>query len=200
MNKTLNQGKFAHVVGTFDLRDSTGTIDYVTPVDVATVSSVGDASNLRLVGEGTSGVVFDRPVHPQRNSCAPDGESGTFEEFVPVTPGLTVVKLMVGTAVAAEYRRGLDGPSPPVTLAGASPDRPYKLLIEAAAQPTSGVTYSVQARPDSSTSWMTLAVGLDVANSEVNVNQFPGAKEIEVRVLRTDGFSETEVLRQTKTF
>jgi hypothetical protein len=200
MKKTLNEGKFAHIVGTFDLRQSTGTIDYVTPVEIATVPSDGGASSLRLVGEGVSGVVFDRPVHPQRNSCAPNAESGTFEEFVPVTPALTVVKLMVGATVAAEYRRGPQTPSPPVTLAGASPDKPYKLLIKAAAQPTSGVTYSVQARTDSSTSWMTLAVGLDVANSEVNVNQFPGAKQIEVRVLRTDGFSETEVLRQTKTF
>lgn len=200
MNKTLHEGKFAHIVGTFDLHNSTGTIDYVTPVDIGIVSHAGDASNLRLVGEGALGVEFNMPVHPQRNSCAPDGESGTFEEFVPVTSGLKVVKLMVGGAVAAEYRRGADMPSPPVALAGASPDKPYKLLLTAAAQPTSGVTYTVQARPEASSSWMTLAVGLDIANSEVNVNQFPGAKEIEVRVLRSDGFSETEVLRQTKTF
>lgn len=200
MKKTLDEGKFAHIVGTFDLHNATGTIDYVTPVTVGTVSSAGTPTKLHLVGEGATGVEFDMPVHPQRNSCAPDGATGTFEEYVPVTPGLMVVKLMVGDTVAAEYRRGADVPSPPVSLAGASLDKPYKLLLQAAAQPTSGVTYSVQARPDTSSSWMTLAVGLDVANSEVNVNQFPGAKAIEVRVLRTDGFSETEVLRQTKTF
>jgi len=202
MNKTLTKGKYAQVVGTFDLHDSSGTIDYVTPVDVATETSEGGIANLRLIGEGPSGVVFDMPVHPQRNSCAPHAESGTFEEFVQVTPGLRTVKLMVGATVAARYERGLglDLAGPPVTVAGLSLSSPYKMLISSAALPTPGVTYSVQAKPDSSSSWMTLAVGLDAPNSEVNINQFPGASKIEVRVLRTDGFTETEVLRETKQF
>ena len=88
----------------------------------------------------------------------------------------------------------------PITLAGAGPDAPHRMLIESAALPTPGVTYSVQAKPDSSATWMTLAVGLDAPTSEVNINQFPGAKSIDVRVLRTDGFTETEVLRETRHF
>ena len=200
MKKTLTKGKYAQVVGTFDLHDSSGTIDYVTPVDFATKTSEGEVANLRLIGEGPSGVVFDTPVHPQRNSCAPHADSGTFEEFVPVSPALRTVKLMVGTTVAAQYKRGLDSAGLPVTVAGLNLSSPYKLQISSAALPTPGVTYSVQAKPDSSASWMTLAVGLDAPNSEVNINQFPGANKIEVRVLRTDGFTETEVLRETKQF
>ena len=200
MKKTLTKGKYAQVVGTFDLHDCSGTIDYVTPVDFATKTSEGEVANLRLIGEGPSGVVFDTPVHPQRNSCAPHADSGTFEEFVPVTPALRTVKLMVGTTIAAQYKRGLDSAGPPVTVAGLNLSSPYKLQISSDALPAPGVTYSVQAKPDTSSSWMTLAVGLDAPNSEVNINQFPGANKIEVRVLRTDGFTETEVLRETKQF
>jgi len=48
--------------------------------------------------------------------------------------------------------------------------------------------------------WQTIGIGLFSPSTEVDVNQFPGAKAIELRVLQSDGFSEQEVFKETKTF
>ena len=63
------KGAFAHVAGTFDLATKKGTIDYVTPVSMATGSNDFEEAHIRLVGEDKQDVrIFDIPVNPQRNS------------------------------------------------------------------------------------------------------------------------------------
>jgi hypothetical protein len=82
----ITRGASAHVAGTFDLADKTGTIDYITPVRTATESDDFEDEHIHLDGEDQNGrQLFDRPVNPQRNSCAPHASKGSFEEFVPVS-------------------------------------------------------------------------------------------------------------------
>ena len=64
-------------------------------------------------------------------------------------------------------------------------------------QPVSGVTYSVQVKPDNKETWDTIAVGRPTPQVDVDRNQFAGAKSATVRVLRTTGFDE-DVIAEDK--
>jgi hypothetical protein len=203
MVNNMVKGNFAHVVGTFNLAERTGTIDYVTPVNVATESSDLKDEGIHLIGEDAAKkLLFDKVVNPQRNSCAPDTQKGTFEEFVPVSPQLRSIRLAIGGSTAAEFSRGAKSAPGAITFSAPNLDKPNRLSLDAiVAVPTSqGVTYAVQAKAEGSDHWQTLAVGLPTPNTNVDVNQFPGAKSVDVRILQSDGFSETEVFRDTKTF
>jgi len=196
----VSKADFAHGVGTFHLAKKTGTIDYVTPVHTATASLDMEDGRIHLVGQTETGQkLFDIPVNPQRNSCAPHAEEGTFEEFVPVSPDLRRIILYVDGSEAAEFSRGKAAGQRGITL-GVSDKMPNKLSLDAQAAQAPGVTYKVQAKPAERNIWQTLAVGLPTPVTEVDVNQFPGSKSIEIRVLRSDGFSEAEIFKETKKF
>lgn len=201
MARTLVYGQFAHVVGTFELSPPNGTIDFVTPVQKATASLEGGDRRVRLVGQSANGqTVLDLAVNPQRNSAEPREDSGTYEEFVPVSADLRFLRLLVAGVAVAEYRRGDTGPWPVVAF-GAPPDAaPHRLPLAAEDVSRAGITYAVQAKPDTAEQWQTLAVGLPTPSTDIDINQFPGSSRIDVRVLRSDGFAEEEVFRDTKTF
>lgn len=55
------------------------------------------------------------------------------------------------------------------------------------------MTYTVQARAAGENVWQTLAVGRNAPDIEVDVNQFPSAEKIQVRVLMTNGFEQRTV-------
>jgi hypothetical protein len=59
-----------------------------------------------------------------------------------------------------------------------------------------GVTYTVQVRPEGSEAWRTITVGRDTPETEIDRNQFPGSRHVDVRVLRTTGFDENVVAEQ----
>jgi hypothetical protein len=196
-------GTFAHVAGTFDLTQRTGTIDYVTPVRTAADSTDVHDEGIHLVGEtSTKQRLFDQVVNPQRNSCAPHAQTGTYDEYIPVVPELHRIALLINGSVAAEYLRGNADAAGAVTLGAAALNSPHKFALapSQAAASVQGVTYTVQAKADDEQNWQTIAVGLTTPNAEVDVNQFPGAKAVDVRVLQTDGFSETQVFQDTKKF
>ena len=196
------RGTFAHVAGTFDLAETTGTIDYVTPVGSATESDDFEYGEIHLIGEDANRAkLFDKPVNPQRNSCAPHALKGTFDEFITVSSGLEHIRLTVKGVTAAEFTRGRPATGGALALGAPDPSAPHRLPLVASAGvgPASGVTYAVQARADGKF-WQTLAVGLPTPTTDVDLNQFPGAKDLEIRVLRSDGFDEAEVLHETKTF
>jgi hypothetical protein len=193
------KGSFAHVVGTFDLPEGTGSIDYVTPVRTATRSLAGGDDRLRLRGLDQAGrTLFDLAANPQYNSCQPRTDAGTYEEFVPVSPDLVRIVLEVGGRLAAEYRRGPAGAPGPIVLGAASAEAPHRVPLRAATATAVGVTYTVQAKPEGSPLWQTIGVGLPTPDADVDVNQFPGAVSVDVRVLRSDGFTEVEVFRDRK--
>jgi hypothetical protein len=53
---------------------------------------------------------------------------------------------------------------------------------------------------EGASNWQTLAIGLPSPTTHVDVNQFPGAKSVRIRVLESDGFSEDKIFEETKTF
>jgi hypothetical protein len=203
MTEGVIRGSFAHVVGTFNLEQGTGTIDYVTPVQIAAESADLADEGLRLVGEDEANHrLFEKVVNPQRNSCAPTMQRGTYEEFVPAPSKLRRIKLLIQGAVAAEFVRGSATGGGTVAFGAPIPDAPHRFALAASSglAPAPGVTYIVQAKPADAPVWHTIGVGLKTPSTEVDVNQFPGAKRIAVRVLRSDGFSETEIFHNEKRF
>lgn len=198
----VTKGVFAHVAGTFDLAAKNGTIDYVTPVSVATDSNDFENARIHLVGESEQkGRIFEKPVNPQRNSCAPHATKGTFEEYVPVSPDLARLRLTIDGVTAAEFSRGQRATPGNLALGPPNPSAPHRMTIKsaAAAQPAANVTYTVQVKADGA-SWQTVALGMPLPTADIDVNQFPEAKRLEIRVLQSDGFEESEVFRQIKTF
>lgn len=203
MKAGIVAGDFAHVAGTFDLSAGKGTIDYVTPVRTATRSADPTDGTLRLVGtDGNGKALFDVAVTPQHNSCAPHDQKGTFDDYVPVSPELLHLKLFVGGTPAADFTRGAPAAPAGIALGGPDPGAPHRFSLAPDAPPAaaSGVTYTVQAKDDRSATWQTIAVGLPVPQTDLDANQFPGARSVSVRVLRSDGFSESEVFNGAKHF
>lgn len=202
MSTGVTKGPFAHVAGTFDLATKKGRIDYMTPVTVATDSNDFENAGIHLVGESEEKrEIFDKSVNPQRNSCAPQATKGTFEEYIPISPDLARVRLTIDGVTAAEFSRGQRATPGNLTLGPPDPSTPHRMPIKpgAAAQPAANVTYTVQAKADGA-SWQTVALGLPLPKVDIDVNQFPNAKRLEIRVLQSDGFDESEVFRQIKTF
>lgn len=203
MPSRISDGSYAHVTGTFDLEQKTGTIDYVTPVKVAVKPMDFTDEGIRLRGmDGAGTQLFDKSVKPQRNSCAPHATTGTYDEYVPVTPELQQVELVIKQAVAARFKRGPQAQGA-VVMGAPDPAAPHRFSVRAAgaaAPAPTGVTYTVQAKAEQDPNWQTIAVGLNAPTTEVDVNQFPGAKSVNVRVLQSDGFSEKQIFQDTKTF
>jgi len=119
-------------------------------------------------------------------------------------PGMKSVLLMVNDKVVSRYDAGTPPPvsqAAGLTLADAAPDAPHRrqltLRQTAGLQPTAGVTYAVQVKPDTGGHWNTIAVGRPTPNVEIDRNQFAGAKKAEVRVLRTNGFDEEVIVHET---
>lgn len=203
MGAGVQDGSFAHVSGTFDLDNKKGTIDYVTPVKVAVQSEDFVDEGIKLIGlDETDNQVFDKKVNPQRNSCAPHAPNGTFDEYVSVSPQLRRIKLMIKGVEAALFTRGTSVSSGLVAMGGPDPSSPNRFSLDSVHTllPSPGVTYTVQAKGDHEPNWQTIAVGLPVPKTDIDVNQFPGAKSVSVRVLQSDGFSESQVFEEKKTF
>ncbi|MER8408169.1 hypothetical protein NKH16_26470 [Mesorhizobium sp. M1307] len=203
MENELIFGQYAHVAGTFDLSAKSGTIDYVTPIKTAQRAAEAPTGTIHLIGESHDQKrLFDQVVHPQRNSCAPNAAQGTFEAVIPVNPSLGSIRLEIDGKIAAVFQRGQKVPAASLSLGPPDPARPHRVMVNAPPSQVAseGVTYTVQAKPGGSENWQTLAVGLPVPQTSLDVNQFPGAKSVEVRVLQSDGFSEEQIFQETKHF
>lgn len=203
MGAGVLDGSFAHVSGTFDLDRKKGTIDYVIPVKVAVQSEDFEDEGIKLIGfDGADQQIVDKKVNPQRNSCAPHAPTGTFDEYIPVSPQLRRIKLMIKGVEAAQFTRGVSVSPAMVAMGGPDPGSPNRFWLDAVQTltPSPGVTYTVQAKAEHEPNWQTIAVGLPVPSTNIDVNQFPGAKSVSVRVLQSDGFSESKVFEEKKTF
>jgi hypothetical protein len=60
-------------------------------------------------------------------------------------------------------------------------------------------TYTVQASSDGGQTWYTLGVGLTDPSIRIDRHQFEPGREVKLRVLATDGFTQSVVSSQTFT-
>jgi len=198
----VQKGKWAQVVGAFDLVAKTGSITSVQPTTLAFAPLEGGEDRVHVKGFGTGkSALFDLAVNPLRISCGNAGNELMFEEFIPVTARLKTVRLYVDGAEVARYEPGLSAPPRRVSLGPPDPEAPHRLSMRAEVAPTPGVSYTVQVRPEGDERWHTLGAGLEKPDAtKIDINQFPGAKRLDIRILQTDGFRSEEIFRETKQY
>jgi hypothetical protein len=118
MQRKMEYGTWAQVIGKDDLPARRGAIVSMLPTKVAFASLEGGEDRVRLKGLGENQeVLFDLAVNPLTPSCGVVGSERMFEEFVPVSAGLRYVKLFVDGLETAEYAPGNSQPKGEVKLA-----------------------------------------------------------------------------------
>jgi hypothetical protein len=200
--RRMDYGEWAQIIGTYDLPARRGTILSMLPTKVAFASLEGGEERVRLkgLGEGDE-VLFDLAVNPMTASCGTRGNDRMFEEFVPVTSTLRQVKLFVDGAEASQYSPGTAEPQGQVEFATPLPGREHHIPLSGDVPAEPNVSYVLQVRPEGDTRWHTMAAGLERPNAaDVDINQFPGASAMDVRVLRTNGLETTEVFNERREF
>jgi hypothetical protein len=202
MTRKLEHGSWAQVLGTFDLESKSGAITSLQPARLAFKSVEGGEERLRIKGFDNMGqILFDEAVNPMRNSCLPRDNAGTFEEFVPVTPSLEVLRLFIDGTEVADYRPGRLVEPSNITMGFPVADKPHRIPIRGQSVAEPNVTYTIQARPKGDNIWHTVGIGLpSIDLGEVDINQFPKAQKIEIRILQTNGLNEREVFHDEKEF
>jgi hypothetical protein len=203
MARKMDYGDWAQVLGTFDLGSRSGAISSMLPTKVAFASKEGGEQRVRLRGfNATGSTLFDLAVNPLTPSCAPPTSERMFEEFVPVTPDLERVELFIDDKRASEYVPGSPQPKGNFGLAtAAAVDGGHRIPVTSDAAPEANVSYLVQARPDGDERWHTMAAGLSQPDlASIDINQFPGASALNVRVLRTNGLETSEVFQERRDF
>jgi hypothetical protein len=209
MDMKIVRGKQIHVVGTVDLDKKSGKIRYVNPAEVGLGLASGAAPGNRNVDvpekvvlqlEDAAGAVLSSVDALVRLGTRGDsaGRVGLIQEDIPYVANVKRIRLMLdGKELDVFEGGGLPAaisPNASIALSGAAPGQPNRVPLAAApAAAEPGITYTVQARPSPSDAWHTLAVGRPTPAIDIDFNQFPNAKQLQVRVLRTNGFDEAVV-------
>jgi len=158
-----------------------------------------------------------RFASPESGSDQPT--RGLIQEDIEREPWMNVVRLLINGHEVSKFQGGEPSPRPgllrgmasgmakaiglggampaamvvpQLELATPSPDRPQRrqLRMTSLEPPRTGVKYSVQVQPEGSKTWETIAIGRDTPEIEIDRNQFPGARLVNVRVVETTGFDE----------
>jgi hypothetical protein len=216
MQSKLERGQFVHVVATVDLAKHTGEIRYVNPATTGISTTAPGSEEVELSVEDATGAK-KKTWHPVvRFPSSEDGNKptiGLIQEDIPREPWMKVLRLSINGQEVSKYEAGASPPAaaagatlgaapgaaaPSLALEAAGSDRPHRrqLRINAGPQPRQGVTYTVQVKPDGADAWQTISVGRDTPATEIDRNQFPGSREVDVRVLQTTGFDERVLAEQ----
>ena len=203
----IKTGNFVHVVATVNTKAQEGKILYVNPSTSMFQSDAPSNHGVQLVVESDNGQELHREAVVVRYSSCEDPHScdvGLIQADLPRLPGMQSVLLTVNDKEVSRYDAGtpIDVPhTAGLDLAAAMPGAPNRrqltLTQAAGLQPTPGITYAVQVKPDNGVHWNTIAVGRPTPDVEVDRNQFAGAKKAEIRVLRTTGFDEEVIAHET---
>lgn len=210
MENRFTRGQFVHVVATVNLREGTGEILYVNPTTTAPALAAPNKHGVELQALDANGrvLVTNKPqVLFEGRHDDPLPRAGLVSADLPFVPGMQEVRLLINGQVASRHVAGAMDPlaDAAIVLGGPPPDSPNRRTLSAPPEARrGGVTYTVQARAQGQAAWQTLAIGRSTPDVEVDVNQFPQADKIRVRVLMTNGFeqrlvAEREIVVGTKT-
>lgn len=189
-------GRFVHVVAALDLQAGTGQILYVSPAAIALEGAASNDHGVELQFNDTAGqILFSRTPQVLINACedAAAPRTGMVNEAVPFVEGMKEALLLINGQVQSRYVAGaLDPPADAgIVLSEPLPDSPHRRRIAGPPEARrSGVAYTIQARPAGAAVWQTIAAGRAAPDVEVNLNQFPSAAKVELRVLMTNGFED----------
>jgi hypothetical protein len=185
-------------VGTFNREEKSGQFVAVQPARESSVPNLGREGPLKLSVETEGGQqLAEIPVTPDFGSCDDIVDEGTFQAFFELPEGAKLLRLMHEGQELAVYSAPALRPVAEATEAfGLGPRSGHLVPLTQSSAADPNATYTLQAREKGSALWQTLDVGLDRPDSgKVDLNQFPDASAIEVRVLKSSGFVTEEVDR-----
>lgn len=204
-------GKFVNLVALVDRKKGVGKILYVNPSAVATTADAAgaalgvppspfDAFEISIQDSGGREL---RRFHPtiQVSNCEGDEtpETGLVNEDMPVLQSMKRVALLHNGVEVSHFEAGESRPAlelaagmAPLSLGAPLAAKPNRrgLSTGVAPQAESGVSYTIQVKPEGASAWETIAVGRHTPHAEIDRNQFPGSKSATVRVLRSTGFED----------
>ena len=200
----MASGDFISVVATINLTARTGEILYVNPVTSAlAAAAAADANNVEirvLDAEGQTLGAYPTPV--KLNACADAGQdlAGIIDAVIPSHPGARQLELVLGGQVIDTFRAGGTVPEVSNLHRDEITESVFSFAWEppAAEAEASKLTYNVQVSTDDGQSWQTVAVGRTSPDVTVDRTQFEPGARVTVRVVATDGFTNT--VADTETF
>ena len=179
-----------HVVARVNLTRQEGQIKYVHPVK-AQQSEVGTVTGrviLRLKKEnGELLKDYIVPVKLDSDSDTPGEMTGLVDCIMPAHSDAAQVELVIDEKTVDTFQRG----GPVNEIRNVKKLAEPGLAWEHDVEPDTRMTYVVQASTDEGRTWFTLAIGLMKPEFKFDPKQFPDAKKVHIRILATDGFTET---------
>lgn len=193
--------KWIQVVGTFNATSSTGEILGVQPAQVPAVTYY-EVSDTKLIAQDAGGTgLAEVTVAPEYGSCGDDSEVGSFQVFMDLPEATRSLSLQHAGEEIAKFvpdspQAAADGES-----FGFTPQAGHVLGLERSSPSETNASYVLQAREKGTGIWETLDIGVEVPEAtSVDLKQFPDANVIEVRVLKSSGFSNVEIDRKEVDF
>ena len=187
--------RWIQVVGVFDSQEKTGEIFGLQPAPTEHDNPVAEGTDLSLaVLDQNEDVLSEVAVKPEFGSCGDEVQVGTFQVFVEAPADARSVSLRFK---GEEISRMAPGPAEQaVEHFGLGAREAHVVPLEQSGPADPNATYTLQAREKGTNIWETIDIGLDRPDAgRVDLNQFPGAGAIEVRVLKSSGFDSVEIDR-----
>ncbi len=181
-----------NVVARVNLTKNEGRIHYVHPVAGVPVTAAAPGSSVALRLKATNGAVLTEYRVPVKiDSCLEDSDrTGLVDVIIPASPEARQIELVIGDRSTDTFSAG--GPPQPIRDVKRSEDPAETGLTWGGGAPAKeGTSYVVQASEDEGRTWFTVAVGLKKPQFKFDPKQFPGAKKVHIRILATNGFTQT---------
>jgi hypothetical protein len=181
------------VVAEVNLTERTGQILYVNPVSQAITSESSGAAGFELRVLDRAGQTLGAyTAHVKLNSCndPSDERTGIVDAVIPAHEGARRLELLFEGQVLDTFDAG-----------GGSPEASQRRggVAESAEAVPSNVTYNVQVSTDDGQTWQTVAVGRTSPDVTIDRTQFAPGSRVNVRVVATDGFTNTVADSETFT-
>ena len=190
------QDVLVSVVGTVNLTRKEGRIEFVNPLERATVSEAPEGADAVLrVRRADGEVLGDHPVEVKLSSeLGPEEDlEGIVDAVVAVSAGARSIELLIDDTVADRFEIG--GGAPEVGALAVADTAGDEVGITAAVGPAAAghQTYNLQVSTDGGQSWQTIAVGLREPAMTMDRSQFRKGQDVQVRVLATNGLTTSVV-------
>jgi hypothetical protein len=198
----MASGDFVNVVATINLTQRTGKILYVNPVSRALTPAPAAESEVEIrVLSGDDQDLQTVRVPVKLNTCAESSRDqfGIIDALVPSHPDARQLQLLIGGQVIDTFRAGAATPE----ISNLHREEVSKSVLSfawdsPADAASANVTYNIQSSTDDGTTWQTIAVGLTSPELSIDRSQYPPGSHVTVRVIATDGFTNT--IASTETF
>jgi len=183
------------VVARVNLTRHEGQIRYVHPVTTEHSETIESTSQVILRFKTATGDILNEyrvPVKLDSDSDKHGEATGLVDAILAASPEARQVELVVGEKTADTFRGGRTV-QPIRNVRKLAEPHVMGLSWEHEAVAEEGTSYAVQASTDEGQTWFTVAVGLKTPEFKFDAKQFPGARKVHIRVLATNGFTQTVV-------